>query len=132
MECNYTIYSFQELSSTNTYAKEQLSSLPDRSVITADCQTAGKGRMGKNWSSPPGLALYLTFVLKNPPFDISMLPLISGSIEISNGGFFNTNVRYRANPGGLDQFLPIRPLPAVWQSAVMTLRSGREESCSFA
>ncbi|MBS1473598.1 biotin--[acetyl-CoA-carboxylase] ligase [Massiliimalia massiliensis] len=77
MECNYTIYSFQELSSTNTYAKEQLSFLPDRCVITADCQTAGKGRMGKNWSSPPGLALYLTFVLKNPPFDISMLPLIS-------------------------------------------------------
>lgn len=73
----YPVISFQELASTNTYAKENLGSLPEQCVITADCQTAGKGRLGRHWASPPGQALYLTFVLKRPQFDFSMLPLIS-------------------------------------------------------
>lgn len=38
-------------------------------VVIADSQTAGQGRMGKTWFSPPGVNLYLSVLLK-PPFHI--------------------------------------------------------------
>jgi len=38
-------------------------------VVIADSQTAGQGRMGKPWFSPPGVNLYLSVLLK-PPFHI--------------------------------------------------------------
>jgi BirA family biotin operon repressor/biotin-[acetyl-CoA-carboxylase] ligase len=38
-------------------------------VILAEEQTAGRGRRGRSWSSPPGTGLYLTFLFR-PPFDV--------------------------------------------------------------
>ena len=35
-------------------------------AIIADEQTAGRGRRGRSWSSPPGAGLYLSFVLRPP------------------------------------------------------------------
>lgn len=77
MNSFYKIISFEKLNSTNTYAKEHLDILPNYSIITANQQTQGKGRLGKTWSSPPNVALYSTFVLKQPDFDFSLLPLLS-------------------------------------------------------
>ena len=37
-------------------------------VIVADEQTAGRGRLGRTWNSPPGAGLYLSIILR-PPFD---------------------------------------------------------------
>ena len=33
-------------------------------VVVADQQTAGRGRLGRTWSSPPGAGLYLSYVLR--------------------------------------------------------------------
>jgi BirA family transcriptional regulator, biotin operon repressor / biotin---[acetyl-CoA-carboxylase] ligase len=33
-------------------------------VVVADCQEAGRGRMGRSWYSPPGAGLYISVVLR--------------------------------------------------------------------
>ena len=64
------------IDSTNTYAKKQASSFaPDRiTCITAEEQTAGRGRFQRKWLSPRGVNLYATFYFRLP---INTLHLIS-------------------------------------------------------
>ena len=54
--------------------------LPDGFVLVADRQTAGKGRQGRNWSSPPLSGLTFSVLLKPdvPPLRASTLPLVVG------------------------------------------------------
>jgi len=33
-------------------------------VVIAECQTAGRGRLGRTWHSPPGLGLYVSVLLR--------------------------------------------------------------------
>lgn len=53
---------------------------PEGTIVTADCQTAGRGRLGRNWLSQPGLGLYLSIVLRPScrPDDAPMLTLVAG------------------------------------------------------
>ena len=45
---------FEELGSTNTYAKElALTDAPEGTVVIADCQTAGRGRMDRSFQTLP-------------------------------------------------------------------------------
>jgi len=37
---------------------------PEGTVVIADHQSAGKGRLGRRWSSPPGVNLYLSLLLR--------------------------------------------------------------------
>ncbi len=37
---------------------------PEGTIVTADSQSAGRGRLGRNWISEPGLGLYLSLVLR--------------------------------------------------------------------
>ena len=48
-------------------------------VVIADSQTAGKGRMGRSWESPPGVNLYASVLLRPPilPFDAPRLTFLS-------------------------------------------------------
>jgi BirA family biotin operon repressor/biotin-[acetyl-CoA-carboxylase] ligase len=51
-------------------------------VIVADEQTAGRGRLGRAWSSPPGAGLYVSMILR-PPLDderrvLSLVTLAAG------------------------------------------------------
>lgn len=55
---------FDSISSTNTYAKEQLSTIDHGSVFLAHEQVQGKGRLGRAWSSPIGKNISMTMVLK--------------------------------------------------------------------
>ncbi len=53
--------------STNTTAFEASGAgAPDGTVIVADAQRAGRGRLGRSWNSPPGRNLYLSIVLGAP------------------------------------------------------------------
>ena len=36
---------------------------PSGTVVTADCQTAGKGRLGRSFSSPAGKGIYLSYLM---------------------------------------------------------------------
>lgn len=56
---------FDELDSTNLRAKRlALAGAPDGTVVTADCQTAGRGRMDRSFQSPRGKGVYLTALLR--------------------------------------------------------------------
>lgn len=56
---------FDEIGSTNTYAKQiALEGAPDGTVIVANCQTAGRGRMSRSFQSPRDKGIYLTALLK--------------------------------------------------------------------
>jgi BirA family transcriptional regulator, biotin operon repressor / biotin---[acetyl-CoA-carboxylase] ligase len=45
---------------------------PHGALVTAAEQSAGRGRQGRAWSAPPGQALLLSLVLRDPP---ALLPL---------------------------------------------------------
>ncbi|MBI4824834.1 MAG: biotin--[acetyl-CoA-carboxylase] ligase [Nitrospirae bacterium] len=49
---------------------------PEGIIVVADSQTAGRGRMGRNWISPPGVNLYFTALLK-PGFPAIEAPLLT-------------------------------------------------------
>jgi len=58
------IHVFDCLESTNQTAKEPFFYFAEHgTIIIADNQTAGKGRYGKSFHSPPGCGIYITFIL---------------------------------------------------------------------
>jgi BirA family biotin operon repressor/biotin-[acetyl-CoA-carboxylase] ligase len=53
------------LGSTNDRALAWLSEgAADGALVTADAQTAGRGRLGRRWSSPPGRDLYASVIVR--------------------------------------------------------------------
>ena len=59
--------------STSTRARElALAGAPHGTLVTAAEQSAGRGRHGRTWSAPPGRALLMSLVLRDPP---RLLPL---------------------------------------------------------
>ncbi|MBP2019747.1 BirA family biotin operon repressor/biotin-[acetyl-CoA-carboxylase] ligase [Symbiobacterium terraclitae] len=57
--------------STNDLAKELArQGAPEGLLVLADQQTAGKGRMGRSWATPPGAAIAMSVVLRPdlPPY----------------------------------------------------------------
>lgn len=60
-----TLKCFDELDSTNIRAKQlALEGAPDGTVVTADFQSAGRGRMDRSFQSPRGRGVYLTALLR--------------------------------------------------------------------
>jgi len=57
---------YKTLASTNSHLKK-LADLPEGTVVVADYQTHGKGRLGNVWHSPAGKNLYLSVLLKPEP-----------------------------------------------------------------
>lgn len=56
---------FDCLDSTNTYAKHLATEgAPEGTVIIADHQTGGRGRLGRSFSSPAGMGIYLSVILR--------------------------------------------------------------------
>lgn len=60
-----------EIDSTNDYAKRLIEQhrrdgieLPDCTLISADRQSAGRGRCGKSFESPEGGSIYMTIILR--------------------------------------------------------------------
>lgn len=47
-------------------------------VVVADAQTAGRGRRGNTWASPPGAGLYLSVVARPSTTNLSLLTLAAG------------------------------------------------------
>lgn len=53
------------IGSTNARAKELgFQGAPHGSLVLADCQSAGRGRLGREWVSPKGVNLYMSMILR--------------------------------------------------------------------
>ncbi len=66
-ECPWrdTLYWYASLDSTNTQAKHMAKNgAPHGTVVIAGSQTNGRGRMGRNFSSPEGMGVYLSVILR--------------------------------------------------------------------
>lgn len=67
---------FRSTDSTNDRAKELAAGgAPHGTLVTADLQTAGRGRRGRSWYAPPGEALLMSLVLRDAP---ELTSLIAG------------------------------------------------------
>ena len=51
-----------QLDSTQNALARSGADLPDFSVVLAECQSAGRGRRGRHWHSPPGMGLALSIL----------------------------------------------------------------------
>ncbi|HIE31988.1 MAG TPA: biotin--[acetyl-CoA-carboxylase] ligase [Methanosarcinales archaeon] len=73
------IYYFDEIKSTSVKAKELAADNPDGTVIIAEKQLEGRGRMGRGWYSPPG-GIWFSMILKPkiPPDHVHRLTLVAG------------------------------------------------------
>src|SRR5512141_155286 len=79
-DVGHALHWFEEVGSTNDVAKE----LADEGaahgeVVVAESQTAGRGRRGRAWASPPGRNLYVSVVLRPelPPSRAAELTLLA-------------------------------------------------------
>jgi BirA family biotin operon repressor/biotin-[acetyl-CoA-carboxylase] ligase len=61
--------------STNERARElAIAGAPHGTLVTADEQSAGRGRQGRRWSAPPRSSVLMSLLLREPP---ELLPLMA-------------------------------------------------------
>jgi len=78
------IFVYDRLESTNTTAKDMaVSGAEHGTVVIADYQTAGKGRYGRSFHSPPNHGIYMSFVLHPTHFYFSTPTLITAFAAVS-------------------------------------------------
>lgn len=76
------LYTFEEIDSTNIYAKKLASTgKPEGTVVVAEEQTLGKGRLGRKWESPRGKGIWLSFILR-PPILPAQAPKITFVVAV--------------------------------------------------
>src|SRR6185437_1511408 len=67
---------FRQVGSTNTVARELAEAgAPNGTVVTAEEQTAGRGRQGRSWTAPPGSALLFSAIVRPLGKRHPLLPL---------------------------------------------------------
>ena len=65
MRPEINVLELESVDSTNTYAKNNFDELPDGTLVVAEEQTAGRGRLERKWISPAGKNIYASLVMKN-------------------------------------------------------------------
>ena len=80
-----TVHYFSEVPSTN----DVVAPLPEGTVALADRQTAGRGRRGHTWFSPPGSGLYASVVLapsrSSDPKRATLLLTLAAGVALAEG-----------------------------------------------
>jgi len=75
------LIALEEVDSTNEEVRRRAAAgAPEGLVVVADTQTAGRGRRGHSWHSPPGVGVYLSILLRPniPAAEAVALPLRAG------------------------------------------------------
>lgn len=71
----------KEVDSTNRVARDlAIAGAAEGTIVVAESQTAGRGRKGRGWFSPPGVGIYLSVVLRPvfQPAEASKTTLLAG------------------------------------------------------
>jgi BirA family biotin operon repressor/biotin-[acetyl-CoA-carboxylase] ligase len=77
----HSLYYHNETRSTNDDAYSLgLDGCPEGTMVIADHQIAGKGRLQRSWHSPPGLNIYTSVILRPQiePFRTTGIPIMAG------------------------------------------------------
>lgn len=69
-----------EVGSTNDYLKQNPALFDGAGVVYSGNQTAGKGRLGRQWVNAAGQALYYSILLRQPLVQPSTLPLLASLV----------------------------------------------------
>lgn len=76
------VVTFETVDSTSSELARRLrAGVPAGTVVAAGSQTAGRGRVGRQWCSPPGGNLYLSLAVAVPPpqaDNLTAVPLAAG------------------------------------------------------
>lgn len=71
------IHFFDEIDSTNEYAKKIIGEAKEGTVVFAETQTEGRGRLGRKWFSPEG-GIYMSVILfTDKPL---LIPVLAGVV----------------------------------------------------
>lgn len=80
---NIDIHLLSTVNSTNDYAKTLAKeNAPEYTLIVADMQTHGKGRMGRTFNSPSGTGIYMSIILR-PKTNIETSQLITSCVAVA-------------------------------------------------
>ncbi len=80
---NWNKICFQELDSTNRYLKELAAEgAPEGTVVIANKQTAGRGRLGRSFFSPEEKGIYMSVLLR-PELDLKRAVLITSMAAVA-------------------------------------------------
>jgi len=95
---NYSFKHFNEVSSTQSFAKQHALALSDGTVIIAETQSASYGRMGREWKSDLG-GLWFSIILKprlRPDEALSISLLTSLTLQSTLNAVYNmaTSVKW--------------------------------------
>lgn len=75
---------FSEIGSTNDEAARLAEKgAGEGTTVLAAAQTAGRGRFGRTWFSPPGAGLYVSVVIRNPR--VAPLVTLAGGVAVAEG-----------------------------------------------
>ena len=77
----FQTYLFGEVSSTNDVLQQMTNAgAADGTVVLAEAQTMGRGRLGKPWFSPPGLNLYASVLFRPSiaPDEVPVFACVAG------------------------------------------------------
>ena len=76
-----TLTFFPTVDSTNAYLKDLArNGASHGTVVIADHQTAGRGRLGRSFASPKGQGLYLSVLLRQAP-DLRLTPMAAEAVR---------------------------------------------------
>lgn len=76
---------YAEVGSTNDVAATLADrGEPEGTVVVADAQSAGRGRHGRAWASPPGAGLYMSMLTRPAPHAVGLLTIAAG-VAIAEG-----------------------------------------------
>lgn len=76
---------YPEIGSTNDAANELAAAgEAEGTVVVADTQTAGRGRLGRSWTSPPGAGIYASVILR-PHAAVASLVTLAAGVAVAEG-----------------------------------------------
>lgn len=91
--CFRNIIELDEVDSTNKYVKTNAAKLPEGTAVFSDFQTAGRGRMDRNWYGKKGKSIFASFLIKNIYDNLDAVRL-SFLFSIALKTFFSKYISY--------------------------------------
>lgn len=78
------LYYFTDTGSTNDIAAALAEhGAPEGTTVIASAQSSGRGRLGRDWFSPPGAGLYVSVVCRDP--GAAPLLTLAGGVAVADG-----------------------------------------------